>query len=76
MRTYQIHKHTILASRNLIPPLLGNSQSQAAARAHRMGSKSDFVLGGSWHPVVEWAEEPEIDPEELAKVSHSLSIVH
>lgn len=33
-----------------------------------MGSKSDFLLGGSWHPVIEWAEEPEIDPEELAKV--------
>lgn len=41
----------------------------AAARAYRMGSRSDFVLGGKCHPTVQWAEEePEIDPEELAKV--------
>ncbi|RVW45108.1 hypothetical protein CK203_067427 [Vitis vinifera] len=45
------------------------SWHSAAARAHRMGSKSDFLLGDSWHPVVEWAEEPEIDPEELAKIT-------
>ncbi|XP_034706734.1 polyadenylate-binding protein 7-like isoform X2 [Vitis riparia] len=45
------------------------SSHAAAARAHRMGSKSDFLLGDSWHPVVEWAEEPEIDPEELAKIT-------
>ncbi|XP_058080902.1 uncharacterized protein LOC131229058 isoform X4 [Magnolia sinica] len=42
---------------------------QAAARAHRIGSKPDFVLGDKWHPIVDWAEkEPEIDPEELAKI--------
>ncbi|XP_057971269.1 uncharacterized protein LOC131160001 isoform X2 [Malania oleifera] len=44
------------------------SSHAAAARAYRMGSKLDFLLGGSWHPVVQWTkEEPEIDPEELAK---------
>lgn len=43
-------------------------QSQAAARAYRLGSKPDFLLGNC-HPVVDWAEkEPEIDPEELVKV--------
>eukprot|EP00268_Persea_americana_P044315 TRINITY_DN447_c0_g1_i1.p1 TRINITY_DN447_c0_g1~~TRINITY_DN447_c0_g1_i1.p1 ORF type:complete len:472 (+),score=85.10 TRINITY_DN447_c0_g1_i1:1191-2606(+) len=43
-------------------------QSQAAARAYRLGSKPDFLLGNC-HPVVDWAEkEPEIDPEELVKI--------
>ncbi|KAF8408193.1 hypothetical protein HHK36_007335 [Tetracentron sinense] len=41
----------------------------AAARAHRVGSKPDFLLGGKWHPVVDWAEEePEIDSEQMAKI--------
>lgn len=41
----------------------------AAARAYRVGSRTDFVLGGRCHPTVQWAEEQsEIDPEELAKV--------
>ncbi|GMH27022.1 hypothetical protein Nepgr_028865 [Nepenthes gracilis] len=45
------------------------SSHAAAARAYRMGTKTDFVIGGKWHPTVEWAEEePEIDPEELSKV--------
>ncbi|KAK6913331.1 Heterogeneous nuclear ribonucleoprotein Q acidic domain [Dillenia turbinata] len=45
------------------------SSHAAAARAYRVGSKSDFLLGNHWHPVVEWAEEePEVDPDELAKV--------
>ncbi|XP_058080900.1 uncharacterized protein LOC131229058 isoform X2 [Magnolia sinica] len=45
------------------------SSHGAAARAHRIGSKPDFVLGDKWHPIVDWAEkEPEIDPEELAKI--------
>uniref|UniRef100_A0A0D6QUX4 RRM domain-containing protein n=2 Tax=Araucaria cunninghamii TaxID=56994 RepID=A0A0D6QUX4_ARACU len=45
------------------------SSHAAAARAHRAGSKQDFLLGGKWHPVVDWAEsEPEVDPTELAKV--------
>ncbi|XP_042395112.1 uncharacterized protein LOC121985609 isoform X2 [Zingiber officinale] len=42
---------------------------QAAARAHRIGSKPDFLLDGNWHPVIDWVEkDPEIDPEELAKI--------
>ncbi|KAJ4788190.1 RNA-binding protein 47 [Rhynchospora pubera] len=41
----------------------------AAARAHRTGSKPDFMLGGDLHPVVDWAQpEPEFDPAEMAKV--------
>ncbi|KAG6504878.1 hypothetical protein ZIOFF_037226 [Zingiber officinale] len=41
----------------------------AAARAHRIGSKPDFLLDGNWHPVIDWVEkDPEIDPEELAKI--------
>ncbi|WOL10446.1 putative RNA-binding protein 46 [Canna indica] len=45
------------------------SSHAAAARAHRVGSKPDFLLDGKWHPLIDWAEkEPEIDPEELAKI--------
>ncbi|XP_057815052.1 uncharacterized protein LOC131028731 [Cryptomeria japonica] len=45
------------------------SSHGAAARAHRVGSKQDFLLGGKWHPIVDWAEsELEADPAELAKV--------
>ncbi|KAH9304487.1 hypothetical protein KI387_008891, partial [Taxus chinensis] len=45
------------------------SSHGAAARAHRVGSKQDFMLGGKWHPIVDWAEsELEADPAELAKV--------
>ncbi|XP_059645321.1 polyadenylate-binding protein, cytoplasmic and nuclear-like isoform X3 [Cornus florida] len=41
----------------------------AAARAYRAGSKPEFLLAGKCHPVVKWAEEePEVDPDELAKV--------
>lgn len=41
----------------------------AAARAFRAGSKPDFVLGGTLHPSVQWAEEDtEADPDEIAKV--------
>ena len=44
--------------------------SQAAARAHRVGSKQDFMLGGKWRVLVDWAESnPELDPDEMAKVS-------
>ncbi|KAJ8637400.1 hypothetical protein MRB53_011667 [Persea americana] len=44
------------------------SSHSAAARAYRLGSKPDFLLGNC-HPVVDWAEkEPEIDPEELVKI--------
>ncbi|KMS99275.1 hypothetical protein BVRB_2g046430 isoform B [Beta vulgaris subsp. vulgaris] len=45
------------------------SSHAAAGRAFRLGSRSDFVLGIKCHPTVQWAEEePEIDPEDLAKV--------
>ncbi|XP_052198160.1 polyadenylate-binding protein, cytoplasmic and nuclear-like isoform X2 [Diospyros lotus] len=45
------------------------SSHAAAARAYRLGSKSDFVLAANCHPAVDWAQdEPEIDPEELAKI--------
>ena len=38
-----------------------------------MGSKSDFFSAGNCHPTVKWAEEdPEVTPEELAKVYHFL----
>jgi len=41
----------------------------AAARAHRVGSKQDFMLGGKWRVLVDWAESnPELDPDEMAKV--------
>ncbi|KAL8471708.1 hypothetical protein ACS0TY_028455 [Phlomoides rotata] len=44
------------------------SSHAAAARAQRVGSQPDFRLG-SLHPAVQWAEEePEIDPEEHAKI--------
>lgn len=45
------------------------SSHAAAARAFRVGSKPDFVLGGTLHPSVKWAEgDPEVDPDELAKI--------
>ncbi|XAR51674.1 hypothetical protein NMG60_11006372 [Bertholletia excelsa] len=45
------------------------SSHAAAARAHRLGSKSDFLLAANCHPIVDWAEEePEVNPEELAKI--------
>ncbi|XP_021770926.1 probable RNA-binding protein 46 isoform X2 [Chenopodium quinoa] len=45
------------------------SSHAAAGRAYRLSSKSEFVLGGKCHPTVQWAEEePEIDPDEFAKV--------
>ena len=28
------------------------------------------MLGGKWHPVLDWAEiDPELDPDEMAKVT-------
>ncbi|KAL2931298.1 Heterogeneous nuclear ribonucleoprotein Q [Bienertia sinuspersici] len=45
------------------------SSHAAAERAYTLSSRSDFVVGGKCHPNVQWAkEEPEVDPEELAKV--------
>ncbi|KAI3799128.1 hypothetical protein L1987_34418 [Smallanthus sonchifolius] len=45
------------------------SSHAAASRALRVGSKPDFVLGGTLHPSVKWAEEDAgVDPDELAKI--------
>ncbi|CAH1437583.1 unnamed protein product [Lactuca virosa] len=45
------------------------SSHATAARAFRAGSQPDFVLGGTLHPSVQWVEEdPEVDPDELAKI--------
>ncbi|PWA72502.1 Nucleotide-binding, alpha-beta plait [Artemisia annua] len=45
-----------------------------AARAFRVGSKPDFVLGGTLHPSIKWAEEDnEVDPDELAKDKEGIS---
>lgn len=45
------------------------SSHAAAARAFRVGSQSDFLIGGKLHPSVQWAEEePEVDPNELAQI--------
>ncbi|XP_071915580.1 uncharacterized protein [Coffea arabica] len=45
------------------------SSHAAAARAFRVGSKADFMLGGNLHPAVQWVEDqPEIDPAALAKI--------
>lgn len=46
------------------------SSHAAAARALREASSPEFSLGGKIHPAVDWAEEdPEVNPEELAKVT-------
>lgn len=48
---------------------------QAAARAYRLAQRSDFLLGGKWKPVVDWADtDPEIPEEEMAKVGVSRNI--
>lgn len=45
------------------------SSHATAARALRVGSQSDFLIGGNLHPSVQWAEEePEVDPNELAQI--------
>jgi hypothetical protein len=52
----------------LIPFLL-NYRSQAAARVLRIGSRTDFLLGGILHPAINWAErESNVDADEMAKV--------
>ncbi|KAK1383543.1 putative RNA-binding protein 46 [Heracleum sosnowskyi] len=46
------------------------SSHAAAARALRAASSPEFSLGGKVHPAVDWAQEdPEVNPEELAKVT-------
>ena len=33
------------------------------------------MLGGKWHPVVDWAEiDPELDPDEMTKVTCYFSV--
>ncbi|KAJ9540592.1 hypothetical protein OSB04_027098 [Centaurea solstitialis] len=45
------------------------SSHATAARAFRAGSRPDFVLGGTLHPSIQWAEEDtDTDPDEIAKV--------
>ncbi|XP_047312871.1 heterogeneous nuclear ribonucleoprotein Q-like [Impatiens glandulifera] len=45
------------------------SSHAAAVKAYRVGTKPDFsIAAGSCHPVVKWAEDTNVDPEELAKV--------
>lgn len=62
-----IINHTIIYT--LKHASLGTLNPQAAARAYRAALKPEFLLDGSLHPAVQWAEEePEIDPKELAKV--------
>ncbi|XP_042023362.1 uncharacterized protein LOC121770663 isoform X1 [Salvia splendens] len=43
------------------------SSHAAASRSLRVGSQPEFRLG-SVHPIVQWAEDSEIDAKELAKV--------
>ncbi|XP_047961023.1 uncharacterized protein LOC125205889 isoform X3 [Salvia hispanica] len=43
------------------------SSHAAASRSLRVGSQPEFRLG-SVHPIVQWAEDAEIDAKELAKV--------
>ena len=71
MDDYRIKRTCAPCFRNLnLPPW--KFKSQAAARAYRLGSKPDFLLAANCHPVVKWAEEePEVNPEELAKVHYS-----
>ncbi|KAK1410178.1 hypothetical protein QVD17_36713 [Tagetes erecta] len=45
------------------------SSHASAARAYRVAAKPDFILGGTLHPSVKWAEEDAgVDPDELAKI--------
>ncbi|GJW12601.1 hypothetical protein Tco_1578428 [Tanacetum coccineum] len=42
------------------------------ARAFRAGTKPDFILRGTLHPTVKWAEEDnEVDPDELSRIKKS-----
>uniref|UniRef100_M8BD72 Heterogeneous nuclear ribonucleoprotein A1 n=1 Tax=Aegilops tauschii TaxID=37682 RepID=M8BD72_AEGTA len=42
---------------------------QAAARVLRIGSRTDFMLGGILHPAINWAErESNVDADEMAKI--------
>ncbi|TVU49575.1 hypothetical protein EJB05_00888 [Eragrostis curvula] len=43
------------------------SSHGAAARAVRIGSRTDFLLGGILHPAINWAEKSHTDADEMAK---------
>ncbi|GKE08222.1 hypothetical protein Tco_1411773, partial [Tanacetum coccineum] len=44
----------------------------SSARAFRAGTKPDFILRGTLHPTVKWAEEDnEVDPDELSRIKKS-----
>ncbi|XP_076932306.1 uncharacterized protein LOC143597794 [Bidens hawaiensis] len=46
------------------------SSHSAAARALKAGAKPGFVLGGTLHPSIKWAEENAgVDSDELAKIT-------
>ncbi|KAM0828275.1 hypothetical protein ACQ4PT_067653 [Festuca glaucescens] len=45
------------------------SSHGAAARVLRIGSRTDFLLGGILHPAINWAErESNVDADEMAKI--------
>ncbi|CAM0949392.1 unnamed protein product [Alopecurus aequalis] len=45
------------------------SSHGAAARVLRIGSRTDFMLGGILHPAINWAErESNVDADEMAKI--------
>ncbi|EMS53186.1 Heterogeneous nuclear ribonucleoprotein A1 [Triticum urartu] len=51
------------------PPKTIDHTSQAAARVLRIGSRTDFMLGGILHPAINWAErESNVDADEMAKI--------
>ncbi|GJX40184.1 FACT complex subunit SSRP1-like protein [Tanacetum coccineum] len=53
---------------------LEGQRSLLVARAFRAGTKPDFVLGGTLHPTVKWAEEDnQVDHDELARIKKHLS---
>ncbi|OEL28424.1 APOBEC1 complementation factor, partial [Dichanthelium oligosanthes] len=45
------------------------SSHSAAARVIRIGSRTDFMLGGILHPAINWADkESHVDADEMAKI--------
>ncbi|WVZ90911.1 hypothetical protein U9M48_037164, partial [Paspalum notatum var. saurae] len=45
------------------------SSHSAAARVIRIGSRTDFMLGGILHPEINWADkESHVDDDEMAKI--------
>uniref|UniRef100_A0A453JWN6 RRM domain-containing protein n=1 Tax=Aegilops tauschii subsp. strangulata TaxID=200361 RepID=A0A453JWN6_AEGTS len=57
------------SSLDSFPPKTIDHTSQAAARVLRIGSRTDFMLGGILHPAINWAErESNVDADEMAKI--------